>query len=119
MLLDISATCLKTFCEVKTLSSKQNTYRCLHTNTTGTAVLEKQTSDQDTIPTKPTKVEDICDHLKSETRKKPDVVIMHAGTNDLTNDSKSLKNYKRMADSVRSKLPNFKSRFNWYQKPRW
>ena len=43
------------------------------------------------------RTEDICDHLK------PD-----AGTNDLTNNSKSLENYKRMADSVRSKLPNCK-----------
>ena len=52
--------------------------------------------------------EDICDHLKSEIRKKPDVVIIHAGTNDLTNNSKSLENYKRIADLVRSKLPNRK-----------
>ena len=34
--------------------------------------------------------EDICDHLKPEIRKKPDVVIIYAGTNDLTNNSKSL-----------------------------
>ena len=52
--------------------------------------------------------EEICDHLKPEIRKKPDVVIIHAGTNDLTNNSKSLENYKRMTDSVRSKLPNCK-----------
>ena len=52
--------------------------------------------------------EDICDHLKPEIRKKPDVIIIHAGTNDLTNNSKSLENYKHMADSVRSKLPNCK-----------
>ena len=52
--------------------------------------------------------EDICDHLKSEIRKKPDVVIIHAGTNDLTNNSKSLENYKRIADLVRFKLPNRK-----------
>ena len=37
------------------LSDKQNTYRCFHTNTTDTAVPEKQTIDQDTMPTKPTK----------------------------------------------------------------
>ena len=37
------------------LSDKQNTYRCLHTNTTDTAVPEKQTIDQDTMPTKLTK----------------------------------------------------------------
>ena len=34
--------------------------------------------------------EDICNHLKSEIRKKPDVVIIHAGTNNLTNNSISL-----------------------------
>ena len=52
--------------------------------------------------------EDICNPLKSKIRKKPNVVIIHAGTNDLTNDSKSLKNYMRVADLVRSKLPNCK-----------
>ena len=35
-------------------------------------------------------------------------MIIHAGTNDLSNNSKSLENYKRMADSVRSILPNWK-----------
>ena len=181
------------------LSDKENTYRCLHTNTTDTAVSEKPTIDQDTIPTKPIKTtgswtnmdisnnkrghasrdgnsliisqlhhpskeikpkrikenqsreiwdktkelknldhnhkykntankkalaiigdstlnyidqhglsnepfkvrvkkysgattEDICDHLKPEIRKKPDVVIINAGTNNLTNNSKSLEN---------------------------
>ena len=43
---------------IKMLSYKQNTYHCLHKNTTDTAVLEKQTIDQDTIPTKPTKTID-------------------------------------------------------------
>ena len=52
--------------------------------------------------------EDICDHLKPEIWKKPDVVIIHAGTNDLTNNNKLLENYKGMADLVRSKLPNCK-----------
>ena len=40
---------------IRMLSDKQNTYRCLHTNSTDTVVPEKQTIDQDTIPTKPTK----------------------------------------------------------------
>ena len=52
--------------------------------------------------------EDICDHLKPEIRNKPDAVIIHAGTNDVTDNSKSLENYKRMADSVKSKLSNCK-----------
>ena len=38
----------------------------------------------------------------------PKTVIIHAGTNDLTSNSKSLENYKRMADSVRHKLTNCK-----------
>ena len=52
--------------------------------------------------------EKICDHLKPEIRKKPDVVIIHDGTNGLTNNRKLLENYKRMAYSVRSKLANCK-----------
>ena len=52
--------------------------------------------------------EDICKHLKQEIRKKHDLVIIHAGTNGLTSNIKSLENYKRMADSVRSNLPNCK-----------
>ena len=54
--------------------------------------------------------EDIYNHLKSEIRKKPDVVIIHVGTNDLANNSisLSLESCKHMADSIRSKLPNSK-----------
>ena len=52
--------------------------------------------------------EDISAHLKPEIRKKPYVVIIHAGINGLTSNSRSLENYKRMVDSVRSKLPNCK-----------
>ena len=37
----------------------------------------------------PTK-EDICDQLKPEIRKKLYVAVIQAGTNDLTNNSKSL-----------------------------
>ena len=43
---------------IRMLSDKQNTYRCLHTSTTDTAVPEKQTLDQDTVPTKQTKATD-------------------------------------------------------------
>ena len=34
----------------------------------------------------------ICDHLKPEIRKKPDVVITHTRTNDLSSNTKSLEN---------------------------
>ena len=43
---------------IRMLPDKQNTYRCLHTITTDTAVPEKQTIDQDIIPTKRTKTID-------------------------------------------------------------
>ena len=39
-------------------SDKQNNYPCLQTNATDTAVTEKQTIDQDTIPAKPIKITD-------------------------------------------------------------
>ena len=52
--------------------------------------------------------EDICHHVKPEIRKKPDAVIINFGTNDLTNNSELLENYKSMADSGRYKLPNCK-----------
>ena len=48
-----------------------------------------------------TGAKETCNPLKPKIRKKPDVVIIHARTNDL-------KNYKRMADLVTSKLPNCK-----------
>ena len=51
---------------------------------------------------------DICDHLKLEIQKKPEVVITHAGTNDLISNTKLLENYERVTDSVGSKVPNCK-----------
>ena len=52
--------------------------------------------------------DDICGHFKPEIWNKSDVVIIPAGTNDLTSNSKSLENYGRIAYSLRSKLPNWK-----------
>ena len=40
--------------------------------------------------------------------KKTDIIIVHAGTNDITNDTKSFENYKKITDTVKSKLPNCK-----------
>ena len=37
--------------------------------------------------------EDICDFIKPEVRKKPDIIIAHAGTNDITNNTKLFENY--------------------------
>ena len=46
--------------------------------------------------------------LKPEIRNKPDAAIIHAVTNDLKSNSKSLEKYNHIADSVRSKFPNCK-----------
>ena len=52
--------------------------------------------------------EDICDFIKPEVRNKPDIIIVHAGTNDITNNTKSFENYKKITDTIKSKLPNCK-----------
>ena len=44
--------------KIRMLSDKQNNYPCLQTNATDTAVTEKQTIDQDTIPAKRIKITD-------------------------------------------------------------
>ena len=52
--------------------------------------------------------EDICDFIKPEVRKKPNIIIVHAGTNDITNNTNSFENYKKITDTIKSKLPNCK-----------
>ena len=52
--------------------------------------------------------EHICDFIKPEARKKPDIIIVHAGTNDFTNNIKSFENYKKITDTIKSKLTNCK-----------
>ena len=52
--------------------------------------------------------EDICDFIKPEVRQKPDIIIVYAGTNDITNNTKSFENYKKITDTIKSKLPNCK-----------
>ena len=37
--------------------------------------------------------EDICDFIKPEVRKKPDIIIAHAGTNDIPNNTTLFENY--------------------------
>ena len=39
---------------------------------------------------------DILDHIRPSLRKEPDQIIIHAGTNDLTNDHNYLNNVKKM-----------------------
>ena len=52
--------------------------------------------------------EDICDYIKPELRKKPDIIIVHAGRNNITNNTKLFENYKKIKDTIKSKLPNCK-----------
>ena len=54
------------------------------------------------------KTEDICDFIRPELRKKPDMIIVYAGTNDITNNTKSFENYKKITDITKSNLPNYK-----------
>ena len=54
--------------------------------------------------------EDICDLIKLEVRKKnPDTIIVHAGTSNITSNTKSFENYKKITDAINSKLPNCKN----------
>ena len=39
---------------------------------------------------------------------KPELVIIHAGTNDITSKTKTLENHKRMTDLFTSKFPSCK-----------
>ena len=50
--------------------------------------------------------EDICDFIKPGVRKKSDIMIVYARTNDITNNIKSFENYKKKANTIKSKLPN-------------
>ena len=44
---------------------------------------------------------DILDHIKLSLRKDPDQILIHAGTNYLTNDQNYLKNVKKIVKLVR------------------
>ena len=48
--------------------------------------------------------EDICDFIKPEVRKKPDIIMVHAGANDIKNTTKSFENYKKITNIIKSKL---------------
>ena len=42
---------------------------------------------------------DICDYIKPELRQKPDVVIVHCGTNDIPNNINTVKKIKKFGDN--------------------
>ena len=48
---------------------------------------------------------DMVDHIKPSLRSKPDVIIVHAGTNDLTKEEKTIINLQNIVDDVKSSSP--------------
>ena len=55
---------------------------------------------------------DIVDHLKPTLRKKPSEIIIHAGTNDITNDINYLNNVKKMVKLIRESDDKIKISFS-------
>ena len=43
---------------------------------------------------------DICDYIKLELRQKPDVVIVHCGTNDIPNNINTVKKIKKLVKEI-------------------
>ena len=42
--------------------------------------------------------EDLIDHIKPVARRKPDIVVLHIGTNDLTNGINTQENLQEVVD---------------------
>ena len=55
---------------------------------------------------------DIVDHLKPTLRKKPSEIIIHTGTNDITNDINYLNNVKKMVKLIRESDDKIKISFS-------
>ena len=53
----------------------------------------------------------ILDHFKPSSRKAPEQIIIHAGTNDISNNTNYLKNVKKFVKLVKkpAKIPNLAS----------
>ena len=51
---------------------------------------------------------DLKHHVIPTIEKKPWVIIIHAGTNDLTNDVKTIANYKYIIEKIKKKSPHTK-----------
>ena len=49
---------------------------------------------------------DIADHVKPVARRKPDMVIIHCGTNDLTNDVDTTKHLKEVVQILQEETPH-------------
>eukprot|EP00794_Sanderia_malayensis_P000912 gene912-217_t len=52
--------------------------------------------------------QDIKDHIKPIIRRKPDLIIIHAGTNDLTQECNTVEEMNEIFDAVRSDPPRLK-----------
>lgn len=55
---------------------------------------------------------DILDHIQPIIRSNPDEIIIHTGTNDLTNDINLLNNAKKIVKSIRDSCPSTKITFS-------
>ena len=51
---------------------------------------------------------DLKHHVIPTIEKKPSVIIIHAGTNDLTNDVETIANYKYIIEKIKKKSPHTK-----------
>ena len=67
-------------------------------NITGTGI-----SSENTVKMRPhpgATTIDICDYIKPKLRQKPDVVIVHCGTNDIPNDINTVKKIKKLVKQI-------------------
>ena len=59
-------------------------------------------NDQVQVKTHPgATTEDIIDYIKPTIRQKPDIVIIHSGTNDLTNDVNTMSRVRKVVAAVK------------------
>ena len=56
--------------------------------------------------------EDMLDHMNPTLRKKPDEIVIHAGTNDITKNINYIHNVKAMVKKIRECSPNIKITFS-------
>ena len=50
-------------------------------------------------------MEDIADHIKPDTRRKPDLLIIHAGTNDITRGINTIEVLRKIITFVKKESP--------------
>ena len=56
-------------------------------------------------------MEDIADHIKPVTRRKPDLLIIHAGTNDLTRGINTIEVLRKTITFVKKKAQKYRLPF--------